>query len=137
MPITPKIKAKSIRQSVTFKASPKDVYEALMDQKKHAHFTGAPAKISRKVGGSFSAHGGYCLGTHLELIENKKIVQAWRGSDWPEGHFSKATFALAKNTSGGTKLTFTQTSVPEKQQPHIKKGWKEHYWEPMKKMLED
>jgi uncharacterized protein YndB with AHSA1/START domain len=30
---------KTIRQSVTFEASPYDVYEALMDSKKHSRFT--------------------------------------------------------------------------------------------------
>ena len=45
---------KTIRQTVQFGARPEDVYDALMDPKKHAKFTGAKATISRKVGGSFS-----------------------------------------------------------------------------------
>ena len=31
---------KTIRQTATFKASPRAVYEALMDSRKHAAFTG-------------------------------------------------------------------------------------------------
>jgi len=88
------------------------------------------------VGGLFSAYGGFCLGVNLELVENKKIVQAWRGSDWPDGHLSTATFALAKAPTGGTRLTFTQTGVPEKLHADIKDGWKEYYWARMKAMLE-
>jgi len=42
--------SKTIRQSVTIKASPHAVYEALMDSRKHAAFSGMPARISRKVG---------------------------------------------------------------------------------------
>ena len=38
---------KTIRQSVTFKASPHDVYETIMDSKKHAKFTGSIVKMSR------------------------------------------------------------------------------------------
>ena len=34
---------KTVKQTVTFKASPHDVYEALMDSKKHAKFTGDKA----------------------------------------------------------------------------------------------
>jgi activator of HSP90 ATPase len=132
----PALKTKTIRQTVTIKAAPAEVYEALMDQKKHALFTGAPAKVSRKVGGAFSAHGGYCMGVHLELVENAKIVQTWRGSDWPADHFSTATFAMATAPGGATKLTFIQTGVPEKEAPHIATGWKKHYWIPMKEMLE-
>jgi activator of HSP90 ATPase len=80
-------------------------------QKKHSKFTGGKAQISRKVGGKFSAFDGYSEGTNLELVPDKKIVQTWRASDWPEGHYSKVDFSL-KEIPGGTRLTFTQTGVP-------------------------
>lgn len=35
------VTTKTIEQSVTFNASPHDVYEALMDSEKHSQFTGA------------------------------------------------------------------------------------------------
>jgi activator of HSP90 ATPase len=129
------MKTKNIRMSVTIKASPSEVYDALMDQKKHSRFTGAPAKISRKVGGKFSAFDGYCEGVNLELMEGNKIVQSWRASDWPEGHLSTITYSLIK-TPDGTKLVFTQIGVPERERESIKNGWKEFYWTPLKKMLE-
>ena len=126
---------KTIRQSVTFRASPHDVYEALMDSRKHAQFTGGKASISRKVGGKFSAFDGYAEGTNLELVPDEKIVQSWRASDWPEGHYSRASFSL-KEVEGGTRLTFTQTGVPEEQSEDVSQGWRDYYWEPMKEMLE-
>jgi activator of HSP90 ATPase len=126
---------KTVRQSVTIKASADDVYEALMDSKKHAKFTGDKASISRKVGGKFSAFDGYAEGTNLELVPDKKIVQSWRASDWPEGHYSKATFSF-KEVAGSTRLTFTQTGVPEEQYEDISQGWRDYYWAPMKQMLE-
>ena len=129
------MKTKNIRQSVTFKASPSEVYEALMDQKKHAKFTKHPAKISRKVGGKFSAFDGFCGGVNLELVEGKKIVQSWRASDWPKGAISTVTFSFSK-APGGTKLVFTQIGIPEKLMEDMKNGWKEFYWVPLKKMLE-
>jgi len=128
------MKTKNIRQSVQFKAAPLAVYEAMMDVKKHARFTGASAKISRKVGGGFSAYDGYCEGKNLELKAGKTIVQSWRSSDWPEGHFSTVTFEMAKN-SRGTQLRFSQTGIPESQVIAIREGWKEFYWKPMKKMF--
>ncbi|MBM3157387.1 MAG: hypothetical protein FJ004_08910, partial [Chloroflexi bacterium] len=106
------MKTKTIRQTVTFKASPHEVYEALMDSRQHTKFTGAKASISRKVGGRFTAYDGYIEGVNLELVPDEKIVQSWRGSDWPEGHYSKAAFAL-KEVGGSTRLTFVQTGVPE------------------------
>ena len=129
------MKTKNIRQSVTFKASPNEVYEALMDSRRHTKFTGEKAKISRKIGGEFIAYGGYIEGTNLDLAPDKKIVQLWRGSDWPKGHYSKTTFVFRK-VKDGTRLTFTQTGVPDQYYDDIKQGWRDFYWAPMKKMLE-
>ena len=129
------MKTKTIRQSVRFKASTHEVYEALMDSRKHSKFTGGKASISRRIGGKFSAYDGYIEGVNLELVPDEKIVQSWRGSDWPEGHYSKATFTL-KGVEGGTQLIFTQTGVPEDQYDSISQGWRDYYWKPMKEMLE-
>ena len=112
------MKTVTIRQSTTFKTSPHEVYEALMDSRKHSKFTDAKASISRRIGGKFTAYDGYIEGVNLELVPDEKIVQSWRGSDWPEGHYSKATFAL-RQVEGGTRLTFTQTGVPENQYESI------------------
>jgi activator of HSP90 ATPase len=129
------METKTIKQSVTFKATLHEVYEALMDAKKHAAFTGGKATISRKEGGKFSVFDGYAEGVNLELEPDKKIVQTWRAEDWPEGHYSKATFVFTA-AAGGTRLTFTQTDVPEEFSDEIAQGWKDYYWEPMKKLLE-
>jgi len=126
---------KTIRQSVTFKASPHEVYEALMDSRQHAKFTESKASISRKIGGKFTAYDGYIEGVNLELVPDEKIVQSWRGSDWPEGYYSRATFSLQR-AGNGARLTFIQTEVPEDQYDSISQGWRDYYWKPMKKMLE-
>jgi len=125
---------KTIRQSTTFKATPHEVYEALMDSRKHARFTGAKARISHKVGGRFTAYDDYIEGVNLNLVPDKKIVQSWRGSDWPKDHYSKATFSL-KKIKNGTHLTFTQSGVPDQYYNDISQGWRDYYWKPMKEML--
>jgi len=127
--------SKPIHQTVTFRASPHDVYEALMDSQKHAEFSGGAAKISRQVGGEINAYDGYIYGKNLELIPDKKIVQTWRAVDWPEGHFSTVTFVLTPDT-GGTRLDFTHTGVPDGTEAEFTQGWIDNYWEPMKRLLE-
>lgn len=122
---------KTIRQSVTFKAKPHEIYEVLMDVDKHSKLTGSEVTIDRNIGSEFSVYSGDIQGINLELVPDKKIVQSWRYSDWPEGHYSKATFSL-KEVPDGTRLTFTQTGVPDKFYEDIKQGWKDYYWEPMK-----
>jgi activator of HSP90 ATPase len=127
--------SKLIQQTVTFKASPHEVYEALMDSKKHAAFSGSQASISREVGGEYSAYDGYITGRNLELVPDKKIVQTWRAVDWPEGHFSTVTFVLLPIPEG-TRLNFAHADVPEGSEAEFEQGWVDNYWEPMKKMLE-
>ena len=126
---------RDIHHAVRIKAKPGAVYEALMDSRKHAAFTGAPARISRAVGGRFRAHGPHLMGINVELTANKRIVQAWRAADWPKGHFSIVTFDL-KPTGAGTSLAFTQVGVPTQRVRSIDSGWKNYYWKPLKAALE-
>jgi len=126
---------KTIRQIATFKVSPHEVYELLMDEKKHSQFTGGKAIIGRNVGDSFSIYNGTMEGITIELEVDRKIVQKWRFSDWPKDHYSKVTFSI-KEISTGTYLNFTQSGVPEEDLESIAQGWKDYYWEPMKKVFE-
>lgn len=123
---------REIRHVVRFNAKPCAIYQALMNSKKHAAFTGAPAKIDAKIGGRFSAWGPHLRGVTVDLVKNKRIVQAWRALSWPKGHYSIATFEL-KRAKGGTKLVFTQTGIPAKNARDINGGWKSHYWDLLKK----
>jgi activator of HSP90 ATPase len=128
--------SKPIQQTVTFKASPHEVYEILMDSKKHSAFSGGLAEISREVGGEFSAYDGYITGKNLELVPDRKIVQNWRAVDWPEGFFSTVTFVLLP-IAGGTRLNFTHKDLPEGTEAEFEQGWVNNYWEPLKRYLED
>jgi activator of HSP90 ATPase len=105
-----------------------------MDSEKHSKITGSDAKISRKIGERFSVYNGDIEGVNLELITDKKIVQSWRYSNWPEDHYSTVTFSL-KEIPDGTRLTFTQTGVPEEFYEDIRQGWRDYYWEPIKEMF--
>lgn len=131
------MKTRTIRQEVEFSASAHEVYEALMDEGKHSAFTGSAAKISREEGGPFSAYDGDITGRNVKLVPDALIVQDWycETDGWPEGHYSRAEFSLKDRKGGGCVLEFTQTGVPEGSFEEISEGWKEYYWEPMKRML--
>jgi activator of HSP90 ATPase len=127
--------ANGIRQEVTFKASPKRVYDALLDSKQFSEFSGgAPAEIDSKAGGAFSCFGGMITGRSVELIPNQRIVQAWRAGDWPEGVYSIVKLDL-KAQGSDAKLTLHHAGFPEKNAEHLKEGWHKMYWEPLKKYL--
>jgi activator of HSP90 ATPase len=125
------MKTKTLHQTISFNAAPHDVYEALMDSKKHTEFTEAKAVISRSIGGKFTAFDDWASGTNVELVKDKKIVQTWRGADWPEGHYSTITFAL-KQKEKETMLDFTQTEIPEDLYDDVKQGWIDWYWNKLK-----
>ncbi len=130
------MKTKAIKQKISFKTSAHEVYEALMDSRKHAKFTGGAAIISRRIGGKFSVFDGYATGQNIEIIKDKKIVQTWRASDWDEEDNSEVTFLLIPTKTGCT-LEFKQKKVPIKHCTSIKNGWRDYYWNPMKEMLEN
>jgi uncharacterized protein YndB with AHSA1/START domain len=98
------MKTKTIRQTITFNAAPMQVYEMIMDSKRHQSLSGEKAKISRKIGGPFTAWGGHLTGINLCLKPGERIVQAWRATGWPPDYV--AIFELNK-AGTGTRLRFT------------------------------
>jgi activator of HSP90 ATPase len=126
--------SKQIKQTVRFEASPKTIYQMLLDSKKHSAFTGEKAKIDPKVGGKFQVYGGYIDGVNVELIPGKLIVQSWRCATFPKNTHSLISFELKKSKKG-TELVFTHTGVPSDQAARLNKGWKNSYWDKMKKSL--
>ena len=125
---------KTIKQEVHFDVSMREVYETYVDAKKHAAFSGANVKFEARTGGKFDIWDGELTGENIKLIPGKKIVQKWRSSDWPEGHYSHLTIDL-KPDGDGTKLVLTQTDIPEDKYDDINSGWHEYYWEPMEKFF--
>jgi len=69
------MKTKTLHQTVKFKASPTQVYEMLMDSRKHRSLSGMPAKISRKVGGKFTAWGTHILASTLLFCRAAKLFK--------------------------------------------------------------
>ncbi|HEY3927767.1 MAG TPA: SRPBCC domain-containing protein [Candidatus Koribacter sp.] len=138
--------AESIHHELTLNASATRIYNALtdsaqfqkmellsaamqsMDVKSH------PATIQREPGGSFSLFGNYVVGRQLELLTDRRIVQAWRASSWSPGIYSIARFELEEHGSA-TKLIFDHTGFPIGDAEHLAAGWYANYWEPLRKFL--
>ena len=128
------MKTKTIQQTIIFKAPPMEVYEMLMDSKKHQSLSGEKAKISGKVGGRFTAWGSHISGINLVLRPGERIVQAWRATGWWPDYYSVAIFDLQK-IGAGTRLIFTQVGVPPNRYSGHYRGWIETYWTPMKEIF--
>jgi len=123
-----------LHQEIDFKTTPQRIYEALLDAKQFAAFTGMPAEINREAGGAFSTFGGLIQGRNVELIANQRIVQAWRPGSWDAGVYSIVRFEL-KALEGKTRLVLDHTGFPEGNFRHLDAGWYARYWEPLKKFL--
>jgi activator of HSP90 ATPase len=123
-----------LHQEIEIQASPRRVYDALLDSKQFATFTGAPAEISHEAGGAFSMFGSLIVGRNIELVPNQRIVQAWRPVSWDPGIYSVVKFEFREKGSG-TKIVLDHTGFPEGDFRHLNSGWTIRYWEPLKKFL--
>jgi activator of HSP90 ATPase len=126
---------KAIHQEEDFAASPQRIYDALLDSRKFTAFAGGRvAEIHREVGGVFSVFDGHIIGRTLELLPNRRIVQAWRVVPWPEGIYSIARFELQEQGTG-TRLIFDHTGFPPSLAESLAEGWQENYWKALRKYL--
>jgi activator of HSP90 ATPase len=123
-----------LHQEIEIKASPQRIYDALLDSKQFAAFTGMPAEVSRDPGGAFSMFGGLIVGRNIELVPNQRVVQAWRPASWDPGIYSVVKFEL-KARGPRTTVVLDHTGFPEGSFRHLDSGWYERYWEPLKKFL--
>jgi activator of HSP90 ATPase len=124
----------SLHEEIDIRSGPQRIYEALLDAKQFAAFSGAPAEIDRKEGGAFSMFGGQIVGRNIELVVNQRIVQAWRPTHWEPGVYSIVAFVL-KPQGSGTLVALEHKGFPEGEFDHLESGWHAHYWEPLKKFL--
>jgi len=129
-------RTKSITQTETFSVRPIEVYEALIDAKKHSEFTGSRATSNPRVGGRFTAWDGYISGKHLKLAPGKKIVQEWQTSEWPEGYPPSIVEITLKELDAETRLRLVHSKVPADQVESYRQGWIDFYWEPLKRYFQ-
>lgn len=124
---------KTIKQTYLIKATPKEVWRALVDPD-HIELWGAgKAKMKDEVGYHFELWSGDIFGKNLEVVPNKKLVQEWGYSDWDKP--SKVTFSLS-SVDGDTQVELLHEDVPDKEASSIEDGWKKYYLGEIKKYLE-
>ncbi len=134
------IATRAIHQEEDFNASAQRIYEILLGSKQFTAFSGGrAAEIHSEVGGTFSLFAGHIVGRNLELVPNQRIVQAWRVVPWPEGIYSIARFEMVGHSSAGqssaTRIIFDHTGFPSELAEHLESGWRENYWNALRKYL--
>jgi activator of HSP90 ATPase len=126
------VKTKTLEQTVIFDAPPRVVYDVYVDEKKHAKFTGAKAKLTKKPGGKMNAWDGYVSGTMLLLVPGKRIVQTWKSQTWPKGRPESILDIRLKPKGKGTELTMIHAGIPTASLANgFRSGWHRSYWKPI------
>ena len=126
---------KPIVQSVTFKASPEELFALFTDSKKHSASTGAAATASAKAGAKWTAFEGMLLGKNLAVVPGKMIVQAWRASHWHESDLDSILILNFSKVAGGGRVDLVHAGVPQHDHKGVTKGWPQYYWVPWKAYL--
>ncbi|MBI3668580.1 MAG: SRPBCC domain-containing protein [Acidobacteria bacterium] len=124
-----------MQQSVVFQASPAELFEIYMDSKKHSAATGSPAKISRKVGGRFTAFDGMLRGKNLAILPQRMIVQAWRAAHWKKADPDSILILWFRKAPGGGCIDLVHAGVPPYDHRGVRAGRPKYYWKPWKAYL--
>jgi activator of HSP90 ATPase len=126
---------KPVIQSVRFKAAPETLYRLYMNSAEHAAATGAPARLSTKAGGKWSAYGGMIGGKNLLLVPGRRIVQSWRAKFWNKKDADSILILTFSKAPGGARVDLVHVGIPSYDQKGVRKGWPRYYWKPWKKYL--
>jgi len=124
-----------IRQSIVLKAPPAALFDAFLDSKKHSQITGAPARVSRRAGGRFTAFGGALSGRNLLLVPGRMIVQAWRSTQFKTSDPDSILVLTFSKAAGGSRIDLVHVNVPAHDHKGVTKGWPKYYWAPWKSHL--
>ena len=116
-------------------ATPEEIYSAWLDGNKHGKMIGAEATGKAEVGSEFTAWDGYISGRNLELVPNKKIVQAWRTIEFMDDDKDSHLEIHLSADKKGCKLTLIHTNIPENQ-PDYEQCWADNYFDPMKEYFQ-
>ena len=106
-----------------------------MDQGRVMAYTRSECRIVPVAGEPFTMFGGAITGVQVELVPEKRIVQRWRSSSWPEGVTSLVTMTFEEPSEGRTVLKLTQTGIPEEDAygnanaaEVALQGWRQQIW---------
>jgi activator of HSP90 ATPase len=131
------IKTANIFQVFNVDAKPSEVFEMLMNQQKHAAFTGKEALIDAREGGQFEFCNRNHTGYFMRIIKNRRLVLSWTHRKFPRHHFSIVDLQFEKNEAGGTQISLNHIGVPETCDGWLTEAWRKTYWEPLSEYISE
>jgi len=123
---------KDLKRYYKLNADPKDVYNALTNEKMIEIWTGEDAEMTAEANTEFSLWGGSISGINLEFEPDKKIVQQWFFGEDDEA--SIVTIKLHPDKKG-TSVELNHTNIPDEAYENISDGWDEDYFGALRELL--
>lgn len=119
--------------SIILSATQEQLYNDWLNSAAHSAFTGGEAEIDPFEDGRFTAWDGYIEGVTLSLEPHSRIVQSWRTLEFPDEAVNSTLELRFEPQATGCKLTLAHSNMPSGDGAKYRKGWQEHYFEPMQR----
>jgi uncharacterized protein YndB with AHSA1/START domain len=126
---------KTIVQTLTFAATPAELFEMYLDSRTHTEATGGEAQVGRDEGEPFTAWDGYIEGRNLRVVPGRLIVQSWRDGEFGDGEPDSILVLRFDKAGKGGRVTMVHTNVPDARAKALTGGWHDFYWKPWKAYL--
>jgi uncharacterized protein YndB with AHSA1/START domain/ketosteroid isomerase-like protein len=128
----------TVTQDAFFAVPPAEVFQVFTDAAAHGAMSGERAEIDARVGGRAWLFDGAVTATFRELVPERRIAQAWRDSEWLEGHTALLQLGFFPINEGrGTHVHLGLSGVPDGRVRQTAEAWRDHYWVPMADYLRD
>lgn len=120
-----------IFKTVVLPAAAAELFDMYMDPEVHGAFTGAPAKISDGPGSPFEAFGGLLVGTTLQVVKPRLIVQSWRSVNFADDDpDSTLIISFTDEEEDAGRIDLVHLDVPEADFQGVSGGWESRYFAP-------
>ncbi len=122
----------TIKMSRRIKATPEEVYMALVNPFTIELWSGDPAIMSEVAGEEFSLLEGNISGKNISFIPNQEIKQIWYFGEEVESQVTIRVFPDKANT----QVWVEHTGIPEEAYENMLDGWNHAYLDPLKDFFE-
>lgn len=122
--------SRTIIMAASLPAPPDTLFDMYLDAASHAAFTGLPATIEARAGGTFRAFDGMLSGTILHIEPKTLIVQTWRSANWPLTAMESVLTLSFWPGQDGARIELVHANVPEEDFAGVSQGWAKYYWTP-------
>ncbi|MGO9568789.1 MAG: SRPBCC domain-containing protein [Desulfomonilaceae bacterium] len=126
---------KTIHLAAVLPAPPDDIFDMYLDPVAHAAFTGAPVSIGAYAGAEFKAFEGTLMGTILQVVPKRLIVQSWRAKHWTDIDIDSTLVLTFWPQGNGTRIELVHVNVADHDFAGVSQGWEVYYWTPWRDYL--